>query len=124
MPINIQYSRSDPGNHSPAARNSLKEMRLRDPVLFYHSQQERAVVGLMEVSRRAYPDPTSTDPQWLTCEFVPIRSLSRSVSLAEIKADAQLAEVALVRQPRLPVMPLTALEFNIIANDAANVESP
>ena len=108
------------GVRSPAARNSLKEMRLHDPVLFYHSQQERAVVGLMKVSRRAYPDPTSADPQWLTCDFAPIRSLAHSVSLAEIKAESRLTEMGLVRQPRLAVMPLTAQEFDIIANEMAN----
>ncbi len=108
------------GVRSPAARNSLKEMRLHDPVLFYHSQQERAIVGLMEVSRRAYPDPTSADPQWLTCDFAPIRSLTHSVSLAEIKAESRLTEMGLVRQPRLAVMPLTAQEFDIIANEMAN----
>lgn len=108
------------GVRSPAARNNLKKMRLHDPVLFYHSQQERAVVGLMEVSRRAYPDPTSADPQWLTCDFVPIRSLARPVLLAEIKADSNLTEMGLVRQPRLAVMSLTAREFDIIANEMAN----
>ena len=108
------------GVRRSAARNNLKAMRLHDPVLFYHSQQERAVVGLMEVSRRAYTDPTSADPQWLTCDFAPIRSLARPVSLAEIKADPRLAMIGLVRQPRLAVMPLTAQEFNIIANEMAN----
>lgn len=108
------------GVRSPAARNNLKAMQLHDPVLFYHSQQERAVVGLMEVSRTAYSDPTSADPQWLTCDFTPIRSLARPVSLAEIKADSRLAMIGLVRQPRLAVMPLTAQEFDIIANELPN----
>ena len=92
-------------------------MRLRDPVLFYHSQHERAVVGLMQVSRRAYPDPTSADPQWLTCDFAPIRSLARPVSLAEIKAEPRLADIAIVRQPRLAVVPLTRQQFEIIAEE-------
>ena len=108
------------GVRSPSARNNIKNMRLHDPVLFYHSQQELAVVGLMEVSGKAYPDPTSADPQWLTCDFAPMRSLARPVSLAEIKADSRLAEMELVRQPRLAVMPLTAQEFEIIANEKAN----
>ena len=108
------------GVRSPTAQNNLKDMRLHDPVLFYHSQQERAVVGLMEVSKSAYSDPTSADPKWLTCDFAPIRSLARPVSLAEIKADSRLAEMGLVRQPRLAVMPLTAQEFDIIANEMAN----
>lgn len=89
-------------------------MRLRDPVLFYHSQQERAIVGLMEVSRRAYPDPTSSDPQWLTCDFVPVQSLSRPVNLSEVKQDARLSDCALVRQPRLSVLALTKQEYDAI----------
>lgn len=105
------------GVRSPAARNNLKAMQLHDAVLFYHSQQERAVVGLMEVSRTAYSDPTSADPQWLTCDFAPIRSLARPVSLAELKADPRLAMIGLVRRPRLAVMLLTAQEFDIIANE-------
>ena len=108
------------GVRSPVARKNLKDMRLHDPVLFYNSQQERTVVGLMEVSRIAYSDPTSADPQWLTCDFAPIRSFARPVSLTEIKADSRLAEIGLVRQPRLAVMPLTAQEFDIIANEMAN----
>ena len=108
------------GVRSPSARNNLKDMLLHDPVLFYHSQQERAIVGLMEVYRKAYSDPASADPQWLTCDFAPIRSLARPVSLAEIKADFRLAGIGLVRQPRLAVMPLTAQEFHIIANEIAN----
>jgi predicted RNA-binding protein with PUA-like domain len=103
-----------------AARNNLKDMRSHDPVVFYHSQQELTVVGLMGVSRRAYSDPTSADPQWLTCDFAPIRNLARPVSLAEIKADSRLTEMGLVRQPRLAVMPLTAQEFDIVANELAN----
>ena len=108
------------GVRSAEARNNLKAMRLRDPVLFYHSQHERAVVGLMEVSRQAYPDPTSADPQWLTCDFVPIRSLSRPILLTEMKKDLRLARTGLLRQPRLAVMPLTSLEFDIIINDLAS----
>lgn len=105
------------GVRSAEARNNLKAMRLRDPVLFYHSQHERAVVGLMEVSRRAYPDPTSADPQWLTCDFVPIRSLARPVLLAEVKAEPRLADIAIVRQPRLAVVLLTRQQFEIIAEE-------
>ena len=59
-------------------------------------------------------------PQWITCHFAPIRGLARSVSLAEIKAASRLTEMGLVRQPRLAVMPLTAQEFDIVANKQAN----
>lgn len=104
------------GIRNPQARNNLKEMRSGDQVLYYHSQKERQVVGVMKVVKEAYPDPTTADTKWLTCDFSPIRTLPKPVSLAEIKSDERLENTGLVRQPRLSVMPLTAEEFNIIAN--------
>ncbi len=89
-------------------------MRVGDHVLFYHSQQERTVVGLLRVTCEAYPDPTSADPRWLTCDFEPVRSLARPVSIAELRADPLLAGVALLRQTRLSVMPLSPAEFETI----------
>ena len=106
------------GVRSPTARANLAAMRLGDPVLFYHSQQELAVVGVMNVSREAYPDPTSADPQWSTCDFVPVKTLARPVSLDAIKADSRLATLALVRQPRLAIMAVTEEQFQIIAEQA------
>jgi len=105
------------GVRSPAARKHLLQMRTGDEVLFYHSQQELAVVGVMTVTREAYPDPTSADPQWLTCDFAPLKTLARPLSLDIIKADSRLALMALVRQPRLAVMPVTEMEFKIIAEE-------
>ena len=105
------------GVRSPAARNHLSAMRAGDEVLFYHSQQELAVVGIMAVTREAYPDPTSADPQWLTCDFAPMKTLACPVTLDAIKTDARLAEMALVRQPRLAVMPVTAAQFQIVTQD-------
>ena len=102
------------GIRSPESRNHLSAMGVGDHVLFYHSQQERAVVGLLEVSRAAYPDPTSADPQWLTCDFLPLRSLPSTVSLEAIKATPALSNLPLVRRPRLSVMPLTDDESEII----------
>lgn len=99
-------------NHQ--ARNHLSQMQLKDPVLFYQSQQQQAVVGWMEVMRTAYPDPTSRDPHWLTCDFVPLKQLDRPVTLADIKPDPDLQEIALIRQPRLAVMPLTGAAFSCI----------
>ena len=86
------------GVRSPAARKHLMEMRLGDAVLFYHSQQELAIVGVMEVTREAYPDPTSSDPQWLTCDFAPVKTLVRPVALDTIKTDSRLSTIALVRE--------------------------
>jgi predicted RNA-binding protein with PUA-like domain len=105
------------GVRSPAARKHLSAMRLGDTVLFYHSQKELAVVGVMAVTREAYADPTSADPQWLTCDFAPLKTLARPVTLDAIKSDSRLAQIALVRQPRLAVMPVTEAEYKIIVGD-------
>jgi predicted RNA-binding protein with PUA-like domain len=105
------------GVRSPAARINFSAMRLGDVVLFYHSQEQRAVVGLMEVTREAYPDPTSADPRWLTCDFTPLKTLPRQVTLAELKADPRLTTLALLTQPRLAVMPILAEQFQIIVEE-------
>jgi len=102
------------GIRNRQARNNLTAMTNGDLVFFYHSQQELSVVGLMEVTREAYPDPTSSDPKWLTCNFRPIQTLSHPITLAEIKANPALSKLSLVRQPRLSVMPVTSEEFEEI----------
>ena len=106
------------GVRSPAARTFLSEMKRGDQVLFYHSQQELAVVGLMEVTREAYPDPISADPQWVTCDFAPVKTLKHSVSLKAIKSDPRFDSFALVRQPRLAVMPISEEQFHVILENA------
>jgi predicted RNA-binding protein with PUA-like domain len=108
------------GVRSIQARNNLAVMRLGDPVLFYHSQQECAIVGLMEVSREAYPDPTSADSQWLTCDFTPLRTLPHPVTLAELKTDPEMTAVPLIRQPRLSVVALTSSQFAVILKKASD----
>ena len=105
------------GVRNPAAHKHLSEMRTGDEVLFYHSQQELAVVGVMVVTREAYPDPTSADPQWLTCDFAPVKTLAHPVTLETIKADTRLAAIALICQPRLAVMPVTEAKFRVIVED-------
>ena len=96
------------------ARNNLKAMRQGDHVLFYHSNVGQAVVGLCEVSRPAYPDPTTKEPQWVAVDLVPLTKLKREVTLAEIKETPALKDVPLLRQSRLSVMPLTPDEFDTI----------
>ena len=102
------------GVRSQQARNNLAQMRVGDPVFFYHSQQDRAIEGLMAVSREAYPDPTCGDSHWLTCDFAPIRPLSRRITLEEIKRSPALKELALIRQPRLAVIPVSVEQFSTI----------
>jgi predicted RNA-binding protein with PUA-like domain len=112
------------GVRSPEACKHLAAMALADQVLFYHSQQERAVVGVLEVSREAYPDPTSADPRWLTCDFRPLQTLARPVPLEEIRQDSSMAGLPLLRQPRLAVMPLSPADFMaILSMSATNPES-
>ena len=102
------------GIRSAQARKHLAEMRRGDSVLFYQSQQQQAIVGEMEVIREAYPDPTSADPQWITCDFVPIKSLSSPVTLQEIRRQPTLSALSLLKQPRLSVMPVTEAENQTI----------
>ena len=89
-------------------------MRPGDPVLFYESVGPKAVAGLAEVTRIAFPDGTATEPGWVAVELKAVRPLAHPVSLAAIKADPTLAEIALIRQSRLSVLPLTASEFKRI----------
>jgi predicted RNA-binding protein with PUA-like domain len=94
------------GVRNAQARNHLAEMVRGDAVLFYHSGDAKAVVGIAKVARAAYPEPGADDPRWVAVDLVPVRALRRPVALAEIKADRSLAGIALVRQSRLSVMPL------------------
>lgn len=96
------------GVRNPEARNNLAAMQRGDLVLFYHSGESKAVVGVAKVVREAFPDPKADDPKWLAVELAPVRALARAVSLAEIKADARLAKIPLVTRGRLSVMPLEA----------------
>ncbi len=96
------------------ARNNLRQMSVGDAVLFYHSGKEKSVVGIAEVAKAAYPDPTADDPSWIAVDIKPLKPLSRPVSLAEIKASSALRDFLLVRQSRLSVMPVAPDEFELI----------
>lgn len=101
-----------------AARNNLRRMSKGDHVLFYHSGEDKAVVGIAKVTRTAYQDPTAKDEDWSAVELAPVKKLPRPVRLAEIKARPQLKNIALVRQSRLSVMPLTPKDFDFIVKMA------
>ena len=96
------------------ARNNLSAMKIGDRVLFYHSVTGKEVVGIAEVVREAYQDPTTDDERWVAVDMVPVEKLTRPVTLADIKAEPALAEVALVKQSRLSVVPLLAGEYRKI----------
>jgi predicted RNA-binding protein with PUA-like domain len=99
------------GVRNYAARNHLRKMRKGDEVLFYHSGEEKAVVGIAKVTRTAYRDPTAKEDDWSTVDLVPVKPLRRSVTLREIKSNPRLKKIPLVRQSRLSVMPLAQGEF-------------
>jgi len=92
-------------NHS--AKLNLAAMRLGDQALFYHSNVGKAVVGIVEVVREAYPDPTAAEGPWVSVDVRAVAALPRAVSLAEIKADPALADMALLRLSRLSVSPVS-----------------
>ncbi|WP_080240004.1 EVE domain-containing protein [Spirosoma rigui] len=101
------------------ARNNLNAMRTGDQVLFYHSVTNPAVVGLARVVREAYPDPTVTvepgkSATWVVVELAPIMKLETPVSLRAIKAEPLLANIGLIKQSRLSVMPIRPNEFEQI----------
>ena len=96
------------------ARNNLREMKKGDKVLFYHSVSEKAVVGAAEVSREHFPDPA--DEKWIAVEIKPIEKFAKVVTLDEIKAHDNLQSIALIKQSRLSVMPLTREEYKIITD--------
>ena len=97
-----------------AARNNLRRMAKGDEVLFYHSGEEKSVVGIAKVARTAYRDQTAKEGDWNAVDLAPVRALPRPVTLAQIKAERRLKNIALVRQSRLSVMPLGKKEFQLI----------
>jgi predicted RNA-binding protein with PUA-like domain len=96
------------------ARNHLRAMAPGDRVLYYHSVTGKAVVGIAEVVRAAYPDATATEGDWSCVDIAPIEALRRPVTLEEIKLEASLVDIGLLRQSRLSVMPLKKSEFDTI----------
>ena len=102
------------GVRNYSARNNLRAMRKGDEVFFYHSGEDKAVVGIARVTRPAYPDKTATEGDWSAVDLAPVKSLRRPVSLGAIKQSPRLRNIRLVRQSRLSVMPLSAAEFREI----------
>lgn len=96
------------------ARNNLRKMAKGDVALIYHSGDVRAVVGVAEVIRESYPDPDEEGGDWSQVDVKAIRALKKPVSLAQIKATSSLAEMPLIKQSRLSVMPITATHLKTI----------
>lgn len=94
------------------ARKNLQAMKQGDRVLFYHSGSGKEVVGIAEVAKEAYADPTAQEEDWSCVDLVPLQQLARPVTLEQIKADRKLAGMALVRQSRLSVAPVGRAQFD------------
>lgn len=102
------------GVRNYAARIHLRAMKKGDHVFFYHSNEGVEIVGIATVSKEQYPDPTSDDANWVAVDLKPLKKLKNPVTLAQIKADKRLTEMALVRISRLSVSPVTQKEYEII----------
>ena len=92
------------------ARNNLRAMKKGDEVFYYHSVTGKSVVGLARVAREAYPDPTAKEGDWSCVDLVPLKACRNPVTLEAIKEHASLKDIALLRQSRLSVMPLSSTE--------------
>jgi predicted RNA-binding protein with PUA-like domain len=102
------------GIENNVALKHLRSVKKGDHVLYYHTGKEKAVVGVMEIVKGAYPDPKQNDPRLVVVDVKPVRRFDRAVSLAEIKTNPKFADFALVRISRLSVMPVTATQWNEI----------
>lgn len=99
------------------ARNHMRAMKKGDRGFFYHSGEDKAIIGIVEISAEIHPD--STDTKWECVDLVAIEPLPRPVTLAEIKADSALENMVLARNPRLSVQPVTAAEWKRVLKIAA-----
>jgi len=96
------------------ARNNLQAMKKGDLCLFYHSVTGKEIVGVAKVVRSAYQDPTTSDDRWVVVDVAPGRAMKTPVTLADLKADPQTCEMALIRQSRLSVSPVTEEEYKAV----------
>ena len=104
------------GVRNYAARLNLRAMKSGDLVFFYHSGEEKSVVGVARVMKEFYPDPTAKEGEWSCVDLAAEKALPEPVTLAQIKADKILKEMVLARQSRLSVSPLTEMQFKRLLN--------
>lgn len=96
------------------ARNNLKEMKVGDLALYYHSVNEKCVIGVAKVINEFYQDPSTDDDRWVAVDVTPELELKKPVPLAQVKADGRLTDMVLVNNSRLSVQPVRKAEFDII----------
>ncbi len=116
---NDQLAKGDVGEEWDGVRsyqacNFMREMNIGDLGFFYHSQKEKAVVGIVEVCTTAHPDSSTADPRWECVDIRAVRPFKNPVTLEMVKAQKPLAEMALVRSSRLSVQPVTGAEWHIV----------
>jgi predicted RNA-binding protein with PUA-like domain len=102
------------GVRNYAARLHLRAMKKGDEVLFYHSNEGMEIVGIAKVAKEVYQDPTTDDERWVAVDLKPFRQLKHPVSLAQIKEEPRLKDMALVRLGRLSVQPVTDEEWKVV----------
>ena len=96
------------------ARRHLQEMKKGDRAFFYHTGDEKAVVGVVEVVKEAYPDPTAKGEPWVVVDVKTVESMPKPVTLAEVKAEKKLKDMALVKYARLSVQPVSDAEWKLV----------
>ena len=116
---NDQLAKGDTGEEwdgvrNYQARNFMREMNIGDLGFFYHSQKEKAVVGIVKVCTTAHPDSSTDDPRWECVDIRAVRPFKNPVTLEMVKAQEPLAEMALVRSSRLSVQPVTEAAWHIV----------
>ncbi len=108
------------GVRNYGARNNLRAMKKGDLAFFYHSNEGVEIVGVVQIVKEAYPDPTSDDPNWVVVDVKPHQTLQKTVPLSAIKAEKKLANMALVRLGRLSVQPVTPEEWALVMKMAGH----
>lgn len=107
------------GVRNNAAALHLKAMKVGDEALFYHSQEGKEIVGIARITRTAFPDPGDPSGRFVAVELAPVRSLPKPVTLADMKAAPALSGMAMIRQSRLSVSPVTKAEWDVILTMAS-----
>lgn len=102
------------GVRNYAARNNLRAMKKGDKALFYHSNEGLEMVGIAKVVKEAYQDPTTVEEAWVAVDFAPVKKLKKPVSLAQVKMEKRLSNMALIRLGRLSVQPVTDEEWEVV----------
>ena len=105
------------------ARNNLRSMKVDDPVLYYHSVNGKAVVGIAKVTKEAFRDPTAAEGDWSAVELTPVKSVHPPVTIDQIKRENRLSDIPLLKNSRLSVMKLTKYQFDTILELSSDAQT-